>query len=161
MLLVVLLAGCTAETPDPNPLFVLDGTWAGQIKALRAPGISPKAMDYDLWLTIRGGEADVWFKYEGKWNRLWDGDPRLSVVQHKSNAVISASHSKPSVECHWVETWNFTVSQFRAGELETYWYRIVNNTGCPQVQGTQYAYGAIGRLRRVSTDVQQPRDGAN
>lgn len=66
------------------------------------------------------------------------------------------SKSKPETECHWVETWSLTVSQFQRDSLEAFFYRVVNNTGCPDYQGTQFAYGATGRLTRVSATVTMP-----
>lgn len=153
LLLVAMIAGCTAA--QQNALFDLDGTWTGQLKGFHAPRLSERPMDYDLWMTIHGDRVDLWFRWEGKWVPVWNGGRFFSVARHKSNAVIYGSNSKPQVECHWVETWSLTVSQFSAGSLETFFYRVVNNSGCPSAE-TQFAYGATGRLTRVSAAVKLP-----
>lgn len=147
---VICLGACSSS--GHNVLFDLDGTWKGQIRGFQAPGLVQQTMNYDLWLTIRNDKVDLWYLWEGQWVRLWNGAREFTIVRHKSNAVIFASNSKPQTECHWVETWSLTVSQFRPDSLETFWYRVVNNTGCPEYDDVQFAYGAAGQLHRISPE---------
>lgn len=118
LLLIFSLGACASsqpqapDTPEDNELFELDGTWTGKMKGFSAPGLVPPPLDYEFWLTIRGDEATLWFKHEDQWALPWDGARPFTIARHKSNAVISASNSKPETQCHWVETWNLTVSQF-------------------------------------------------
>jgi hypothetical protein len=161
---MILAIHCTVPPPSAPPvsapplnaLFALDGTWKGQVKGFQASGLAKRPLDYELWITIAGDEVHLWYFHEDRWVRPWNGSRNFSIARHKSNAVIFASNSKPETECHWVETWTLTVSQFKPGSLEGFWYRVVNNTGCPDYEGTQFAYGATGRLTRVSATIAAP-----
>lgn len=152
-----LLMACASRShPAGNPLFDLDGTWSGEVKGIRAAGLSTRPLDYELWVTIDGERAELWYRYEGQWVRPWNGVRPFAMTRFESNAVMHASQSKPQVECHWVETWNLTASQFRPGWLHTIWTRVVNNSGCPDVEGGQFITAAAGQLTRISEHVTLP-----
>ncbi len=156
----LFVLGCSSAATNQLPLSNLNGTWTGQLKGFTAPGIT-KVFDHEVWITIHDTEADVWFRDEDHWQQVWNGARHFAVAQHQSNAVIFASHSKTQVGCHWVETWNFTVSHAVPNTLETFWYRIVNNLGCGDDEGGQFANGATGLLTKVSSAITTPPPARN
>lgn len=163
LLIVLISTSCaTGGAPavrlvvEENPLFDLNGTWKGTIHGIAGPHLRAPAMNYDLWITIEGERVQLWYFWEDRWVELWGGKGKFGIAKHKSNAVLFASNSKPQVECHWVETWALTVSQFEPGSLEAFWHRVVNNSGCTDFEGGQFGYGATGRLSRISSSSQKP-----
>lgn len=143
-LLVVLISSSCATGDAPvvrsvageSPLFNLNGTWKGTIHGLAGPHLKPPAMNHDLWITIEGERVQLWFFHEDRWVELWGGKEKFGIAKHKSNAVLFASNAKPQVEC--------------------FWHRVVNNSGCPDFEGGQFGYGATGRLSRISSSSQKP-----
>ena len=134
-----------------------DGTWEGKLEVVN--GTSSKDKDSDSYertkaaygkslfkLTIHGQRATVYFgETEVK--------PGLFQAQvYMTNAVVFASDSGEDNDGHWVETWDFVVTQKDPETLLVVFSRVVNNLSAPgQPQRSKFSVVAVGEFRRTSS----------
>jgi hypothetical protein len=153
--ILLIAAGLLFSRPiTARDLGSFDGTWEGKLEVV--DGTSNKDKDSDSYertkaayekspfrLTIHGQRASVYFSET-------EVKPSLFQAQvYMTNAVVFASDSGEDKDGHWVETWDFAVTQKDPETLIVVFCRVVNNLDVPeQPHRRKFFVVAAGDLHR-------------
>jgi hypothetical protein len=126
-----------------------DGTWEGTLNIQALRGVADakwQKFELKIRIVIAGDQSSVSLFENAQWNEM--SQYRFQMVRNRTNAVVAAVVSREGA--HWVETWNFSLTQLEKDLVFATYNRMVNNFIMNKDQDFSRAvFVGHGEMRRV------------